>query len=47
MSEKCVHSRIKVDVHRVRCDVGWLASAECVDCGEELDVFSVNGEDVE
>ena len=47
MSEKCYHDRIKVDIRRGRCDVGWNAYAECADCGREFDVVEVNGEEVE
>ena len=46
MSERCSHYRIKVDYRRNYTDDGYDITAECADCGIELDVVEVNGYEV-
>ena len=47
MDTTCKHYKIKINVCEGRCGYGYIADAECVDCGQELDVVEVNGWKVE
>lgn len=47
MDTTCKHYKIKINVHEGRCGHGYIAYAECADCGQELDVVEVNGWEVE